>query len=258
MSAAPDVAPAAGRPGLRRLFGYLGRHRGAYGLWAVLTLGYVASFVAIPILIGRALGAAEQGLPSSEIAVRCAWIAAFTLASAALRYYSRTLVFNLARDIEYELRNDLFSHLPRLPQSFYLRWRTGDLMSRCVNDLASVRLFLGPGVLNLLQTPVLYLAVFVSMFVLDAKLALWVVLPYPAFLWIARGFGRAMHRTNLRLQEGLAGLSNTLQESIAGIAVVKAYAMERANQERFENVNRDLPKLLAQVHRGVDHFHQAL
>lgn len=233
-------APAAGRPGLRRLVAYLGHHRNAYGIWAVLTLGYVASFVAIPILIGRALGAAEQGLPSAEIAVRCAWIAAFTLASAGLRYFSRTLVFNLARDIEYELRNDLYAHLQRLPQSFYLRWRTGDLMSRCVNDLGSVRLLLGPGLLNLLQTPILYLAVFVAMFVLDAKLALYVVLPYPAFLWIARSFGRAMHRTNLRMQEGLANLSNKLQESVAGIAVVKAYAMEGANQERFEAVNRDL------------------
>jgi ATP-binding cassette subfamily B protein len=240
VSAATAPSAPVVRPGLRRLVGYLSRHRLAYGFWAILTLGYVASFVTIPILIGRALGAAEQGLPASEIALRCGFIVAVTLFAAALRYYSRTLVFNLARDIEYELRNDLFSHLQRLPQSFYLRWRTGDLMSRCVNDLASVRLLLGPGVLNLLQTPILYLAVFVAMFVLDPKLALFVVLPYPAFLWIARAFGRAMYRTNLRLQEGLADLSNRLQESVAGVAVVKAYAMERANQERFEVANRDL------------------
>lgn len=228
------------RTGLRRLGSYLAGHGGAYGVWAVSTLGYVAASVAVPILIGRAVGAAEAGLAAGEVARRCSWIVIVTLLRGGLRYYSRTLVFNLARDVEYELRNDLFAHLQRLPQSFYLRWRTGDLMSRCVNDLASVRLLLGPGILNILQTPILYLSVFGAMLALDAKLAVLVLVPYPAFLLIARSFGRAIHTTNLRLQEGLANLSNQLQETISGIAVVKAYAMERANQERFEAVNDEL------------------
>lgn len=243
-AAAPGAqAPAAGmtsRPGLHRLRSYVGHHRAAYAVWTLTTLGYVAAFVAVPILIGHAVAAAEAKLPDAEVARRCLWIVVATLLRGGLRYYSRTLVFNLARDIEYELRNDLFAHLQRMSQSFYLEWRTGDLMSRCVNDLGSVRLLLGPGLLNLLQTPILYLSVFGAMLALDVRLALLVLLPYPAFLWIARGFGRAMHRTNLRLQEGLADLSNTLQETISGIAVVKAYAMERASQERFEVVNRDL------------------
>jgi ATP-binding cassette subfamily B protein len=239
VSAAPGAAPT-GRPGLRRLLGYVRQHRRAYALSAVATLGYVAAFVALPILIGSAIAAGESGLSDTEVAKRCLWIVLVTALLGGLRYYSRVLVFNLARDIEYELRNDLFSHLQRLPQSFYLRWRTGDLMSRCVNDLGSVRMLLGPGVLNLFQTPILYAAVLVAMLSLDVRLALWVLLPYPAFLLIARSFGSAMHRTNLRLQEGLASLSNMLQETISGIAVVKAYAMESANQGRFEAVNRDL------------------
>ncbi len=237
---AVTAGDAGSRPGLRRLGSYLAGHGPAYGVWAISTLGYVAASVAVPILIGRAVAAAESGLAASEVARRCLWIVIVTLLRGGLRYYSRTLVFNLARDVEYELRNDLFAHLQRLPQSFYLRWRTGDLMSRCVNDLNSVRLLLGPGILNLLQTPILYLAVFGAMLALDVKLALLVLVPYPAFLLIARSFGRAMHRTNLRLQEGLAALSNRLQETISGIAVVKAYAMEGANQARFEAVNDDL------------------
>lgn len=240
MTAAAAPAAPGSRPGLRRLVSYLAHHRLAYGVWALSTLAYVATFVAVPILIGHAVAAAESKLPDAEVARRCLWIVVVTLLRGGLRYYSRTLVFNLARDVEYELRNDLFAHLQRLPQSFYLRWRTGDLMSRCVNDLGSVRLLLGPGILNLLQTPVLYLAVFGAMLALDVRLALLVMLPYPAFLLIARSFGRAMHRTNLRLQEGLATLSNQLQETISGMAVVKAYAMESANQGRFEAVNRDL------------------
>ena len=80
-----------------------------------------------------------------------------TLARALVRYFSRTLVFNAAREIEYELRNDIFAHLQRLPQSFYFRWRTGDIMSRCVNDIGAVRMLLGVGLLNVVQTPILYL-----------------------------------------------------------------------------------------------------
>ncbi len=96
---------------------------------------------------------------------------AATLVRGALRYVSRTQLFNLAREIEYEMRNDLFAHLQRLPQSFFQRWRTGDLMSRCVNDLGSVRLMLGPGALSLLQTPVLFLFVIGAMFSLNPALA---------------------------------------------------------------------------------------
>jgi ATP-binding cassette subfamily B protein len=163
-----------------------------------------------------------------------------TLLRGGLRYVSRTSIFNVAREIEYEIRSDLFAHLQRLPQSFFQRWRTGDLMSRCVNDLGSVRLMLGPGVLSLVQTPVLYAFVIGAMFAQSAVLAPLVLLPYPLFLFIARGFGRSMHRSNLDVQEGLAGLSSQLQEAIAGVGVVRSYAMEPAMEARFEAANRAL------------------
>jgi ATP-binding cassette subfamily B protein len=236
----PAPQPRGARPGLRRLLRYIAHNRGTYAVWAVTTLGYVATFVALPLLVGWAIAAAEGGLPSRDIAQRCAVILGVTVVRGGFRYWSRTLVFNAAREVEYELRNDLFAHLQRLPQSFYSRWRTGDLMSRCVNDLGSVRLLLGPGLLNLLQTPILFVSVLVAMLALDARLALLVLLPYPAFIVVARGFGRALHRTNLAVQEGLADLSNGLQETVSGIAVVKAYAMESASTRRFDAVNRQL------------------
>ena len=93
------------------------------------------------------------------IPLRVAWLAGVALGAAAVRYFTRTLVFNAARQIEYELRNDIFGHLLKLPQSFYFRWRTGDIMSRCVNDLTSVRLLLGPGLLNVIQTPIMLVSV---------------------------------------------------------------------------------------------------
>ena len=125
-----------------------------------MILAYTAAFLAVPVLIGDTIGAAADGLPRSEIARRALMLLAAVIVSGAFRYYSRTLVFNAGREVEYEIRNDLYAHLQRLPQSFYFRWRTGDLMSRCVNDLNSVRLLLGPAFLSLIQTPFLFLGAF--------------------------------------------------------------------------------------------------
>jgi ATP-binding cassette subfamily B protein len=205
-----------------------------------VTVGYAAVFAAVPMLVAWAIRAVEHGLPPQEVARRCGVLAAATLGRGALRYWSRTILFNAAREIEYEIRNDLFAHLQRLPQSFFQRWRTGDLMSRCVNDLGSVRLMLGPGVLSVLQTPILYGFVLAAMFSLDPLLAVLVLLPYPLFIAIARWFGRSMHRSNLDSQEGLADLGSQLQETIAGMAVVKAYAMEPAAVARFQEANDQL------------------
>ena len=113
-------------------------------------------------------------------------------------------------------------------------------MSRCVNDLSAVRLLMGVGLLNLLQTPVLYAAVIGAMMTVDARLALLVLLPYPLFILIARTLGRAIHHWSLLTQEGLAEASNQLQETISGIAVVKAYAMEGVTARRFEALNQEL------------------
>jgi len=232
-----DSPRSGARSALLRLLHYVARNRVYYAAWAAVTVGYVAGFVGIPLLVGFAVEAVERGLPPRVVAERCLWIAAVALARAGLRYLSRVLVFNAAREIEYELRDDLFAHFQRLPQSFYLRWRTGDLMSRCVNDLNSVRLLLGPGLLTLLQTPLLYLAVFAAMFVLDVKLALLVLVPYPLFILLARAFGRRLHRANVAVQEGLAELGNQLQENLSGVAVIKAYAAEGPVARRFGSAN---------------------
>jgi ATP-binding cassette subfamily B protein len=228
------------RAAIRRLVSYVGRNRGYYAVWLASTLAYTAGFLAIPRLVGWSIQAFEVGGGAELVVWRAQVLALVALATAAVRYWSRTLVFNAAREIEYEIRNDLFAQLERLPQSFYGEWRTGEIMSRCVNDVNSVRLLLGVGVLNLVQTPILYLGAIGVMFYLNPLLALLVVLPYPAFILIARTLGRSIHHWSLLVQQGLADLSNRLQESISGIAVVKAYAMEGVMERRFEATNASL------------------
>ncbi|MBW2713422.1 MAG: ABC transporter ATP-binding protein [Deltaproteobacteria bacterium] len=230
----PDLKATA-----RQLAVYILRNRRIYLLWAVTTLGYIAALVLIPILVGSAIAAVEQGLPRQEVFLRCLWIFGAAVLRLGLRFYSRTMVFNGAREVEYEIRNDLFAHFQRLPQSYFGRQTTGDLMSRCVNDLQSVRLLLGPGLLNLLQTPILLTAVFVAMFSINAKLALLSLLPFPIFIWLARTVAKNLHHWNVAAQEGLAELSSQLQETISGIAVVKSCAMEPMTQARFAEANEE-------------------
>ncbi len=228
------------RHALRRLWTYIRNNAWYYVLCTVLTLAYVGFFVAVPVLLGFAVTGAVEGLPRAEVARRCGYLLGAALVQGVLRYYSRTLIFNAAREVEYEMRNDLFAHLQRLPQSFYYRWHTGDLMSRCVNDLNSVRLMLGPGVISAIQTPLMFLLAFGAMLSMNWALALLVFLPYPLFVFIARGFGGAMHGRSLAVQQGLASMSNQVQESVSGIGVVKAYAMEDVQAERFQAANESL------------------
>ena len=246
MSAAPVLSAAqAGespvRHALRRLWVYLRRNSLYYTGWALITLAYVAAFVAFPMLVGWSIqGAMDPEVSPEELQRRFVALLAVAVARGALRFFSRLLVFTAAREVEYEMRNDLFAHLQRLPQSFYFDWRTGDLMSRCVNDLNAVRLMLGPGLLSVVQTPVLFLGVLSAMFYLDPTLAMLVLLPYPLFILIARVFGSALYSRSLAVQVGLADLSNRVQEVVSGISVVKAYSMEAEQASRFEKINNEL------------------
>jgi ATP-binding cassette subfamily B protein len=113
-------------------------------------------------------------------------------------------------------------------------------MSRCVNDLTSVRLMLGPGLLSVAQTPILFTGVFAAMLSMDVRITLLAAIPYPLFILIARAFGRAMYGSNLAVQSGLSDLSSHLQETVSGISVVKAYAMEDTTRRRFAGLADDL------------------
>ncbi|MBW2269340.1 MAG: ABC transporter ATP-binding protein [Deltaproteobacteria bacterium] len=244
-------AAAGRRSALRRLFSYIARNKRYYGVWFATTLVYTLGFVALPRLVGWTYAAHEQGLGADEIVRRAKWIALVAVLTAGVRFFSRTLVFNAAREIEYEIRDDLFAQLEKLPRSFYFEWRTGDIMSRCVNDVNAIRLLLGVGLLNVISTPILYFGALGVMFSMNPVLTLWVVAPYPLFMLVARTFGRGIHHWSLLVQEGLGDLSNSLQESIAGIAVVKAYAMEGVTARRFEKTNQELYRRQLGIARAV-------
>ena len=224
----------------RRLFGYVRRLPGPYILGALLTLGYAVLFQLIPLRVRDIVSAIETEAGMPAVTRAALWLIATALVFAVFRLSSRIVMFRCGRQIEYQIRNDFFSHLQRLPQSFFNAHRTGDLMSRAVNDINSVRLFLGMGLLNIVQTPVLYLGAVAVMLAIDPILTLWVLAPYPLFVGISRLFGRRMFFANLAAQEQLGDVSAAVQENASGTLVVRSYALEDQERSRFEVQNQRL------------------
>lgn len=222
------------------MLAYARRTPWAYAAGGVLTVAYAAILPLIPIAtrdVVDALATADTRRTVGELAVR---LIALAIGASVIRAASRIVVFRTAREIEYGIRNDLLAHLQRLPQSYFGANRTGDLMSRGVNDLNSVRLFLGMGLLNLVQTPVLYAVAFSYMLSADWLLTVAVVAPYLLFVVIIRYFARHMQPASLAVQEQLGEVSAVVQENAAGVFVVRAYGMERQERERFRAQNAEL------------------
>ena len=156
-----------------------------------------------------------------------------------VRVLSRVFVFNVGRDVEYDLRNDIVARLHTLGPSFFRRMSTGEIMSRATNDLGQLRLLVGFGALNLVNTILAYVASIALMLVISPELTLMALAPYPLFIFVARGFGKALYERSRDAQSALGQLSDRAQENLAGVRVVRAYGLEEAQAERFEEVNQN-------------------
>ncbi len=153
------------------------------------------------------------------------------------RYLWRSNVFGFSRHAEWDLRNVLFAHLQRLPLAYFQRTKTGDLMSRLTNDLASVREMLGIGAVAALDCAVLILSALPLMIDIDPWLTFWSLLSLPGITLLVLGFGNRIHRGYREIQQFLGKLSIFVQENLAGIRVVQAYAQEGNQQERFTSLS---------------------
>ena len=162
-----------------------------------------------------------------------ALIAGAACAQGVFRYFWRTNVFGFSRHIEWDLRNQLFAHLQRLPLAYFHRMKTGELMSRLTNDLASVREMLGIGAVAALDGVVLILATLPLLVAIDPWLTLWSLLSLPGITCLVLLFGNRIHRGYREVQQFLGQVSIFVQESLAGIRVVQAYAQEENRRARF-------------------------
>jgi len=215
------------------------RYRGRYaiGLACLFATGTLA--MSVPYLLKRAVDTIAAGGAVSTVGWLSATIIAVALVQSVVRTLSRFVIFNVGRDIEYDLRNDLFAHLERLPLAYYQTQQTGDLMSRLVNDITAVRMLLGVGFLNLINTPIYYLYAVTIMASMDWRLTLASLVPYPLVLIIVKRTSRQLMERTLKTQEGLAAMSSRVQENLSGIHVVQAYVREEAEIATFTRLNEE-------------------
>jgi ATP-binding cassette subfamily B protein len=222
-----------------RLNHYLRRYWRRYFLGAICLLATATLVMWIPWWIREAVRIIEEGGSISEVNFYAGLIGAAALAQGLVRTYSRALIFNAGRNVEYDLRNDLFAHLLKLPVAFYHSQRTGDLMSRLINDISAVRVMLGPGILNFVNAPLYYIYALGLMFSMDARMTLAALLPLALLTFAARKFRGQIMRSSLEVQRQMAELSSYVQENLSGMHVVKAYAQEKLQTEEFVRLNRD-------------------
>jgi len=208
--------------------------------------------LSIPWLLKEAIESLRQARPLRTVSLYALAISAIALALALIRTWSRLFILGASRRIVYDIRNELFAHLETLPASFYARRRTGEIMSRAVNDLMLIRSLFGPGVLNVIDVAIRYGAGLALMAIIDPGLTLVSVLPYPLLLFGVARVSRTIHQRSNATQEQLAEISNKAQENLSGINMVKAYRREEEESEAFAGLSRGyrLRSLALAVSRG--------
>lgn len=196
-------------------------------------------FAVSPRVLQFAIDDLYAGVTRGKLAFYAAILLLIAGVAGYFRYQMRRILVGASRGFEYDLRNDFFAHLERLPLSFFQQNRTGDLMSRATNDLSSVRMMVGPAVMYLANTIITAVVSLFLMFSLDVRLTLIVLLPLPIVSIAVKLFGTAIHKTFEEVQGKLSDMSAVVQESLTGVRVVRAYRQEQPEIERFRESNLD-------------------
>ncbi|HYK49982.1 MAG TPA: ABC transporter ATP-binding protein, partial [Terriglobales bacterium] len=155
------------------------------------------------------------------------------------QFLTRWIVIGISREIEFDLRNDLFRHLESLSYSYYQRTRTGDIMARASNDLNAVRMLLGPAIMYSANTIVFTAGALAFMLSISPKLTLYAFLPLPAVSIVVQYFGRLIHERFEKIQAMFSEISARAQENFSGARVIRAYVQEEPEIAAFETSNRE-------------------
>lgn len=259
----PAKKRIAGWKQLSRLMPYLMNYKGGMtiGLITLVLMGLVGNL--IPIIMGVIFDCiGNEQKPLAKLAGKLGgvstWVAKYyrpldkhTLgffclvlliaiaAKGIFSFLTRWILIGVSRDIEYDIRNDVLSKLIKLEPEFYVRNRTGELMSRCTNDLNNVRMVLGPGIMYSGTTIVTFVLAVAVMLMISAKLTLLVLIPVPVVAFTVKYFGQVIHTLFEKIQASLATLSARAQENLSGMRVLRAYVQEKVEIERFDETNRE-------------------
>jgi ATP-binding cassette subfamily B protein len=232
---------------LRPLFPYIRKYWRTYLIGSVCVLFNNGIWIFVPWVIKYAIDDLNTGisLHHNPVAIRhdllkyALALLALAAVKAIFQYLTRWILIGVSREVEFDLRNDLFAHLEQLSYSFYQRTRTGDIMARATNDLNAVRMLLGPGIMYTANTIVFIVGALVFMLHISPWLTLFAFAPLPIFSIVVQYFGRRIHERFERIQAMFSDISARAQENFSGARLIRAYVQEEAEIENFETDNRE-------------------
>ncbi len=222
----------------RTLWPYMRRYRRGLALGMGSLILKDVCHASIPLIIGRSIDALTVGRPLAVILRLSLLLIAAALLRGLFQFWMRVILIGISRDIEYDLRNDLFAHLVSLSPDFYARQRTGDIMARATNDLNAVRMMLGPGIMYWTETSLTFMLAIAVMAQRDWRLTIFAVLPAPLVSVAVILFGRAIHDRFEAIQAMFSDISSRVQENLSGVRMIRAFVQEEAELRRFEELNR--------------------
>lgn len=237
---------------------YLLKYRWKFILGAIFVLMTNAFRVAAPRVVQSAIDTLKSTFHLSQVGNDALLLIGISLAQGIFLFLMRRTIIVASREIEFDLRNDLFWKLEHLSLPFYHQHPTGDIMSRATNDLNAVRSVLGPGIAYSLNTLIAFLFVLPMMILISPLLTLITLLPFPFMAILVNRFGRAIRKRFEKIQAQLATISTFVQENLSGMTIIKAFTQEKNQIDRFLDLNRDYLKKNLSYARVYAAFHPSL
>jgi ATP-binding cassette subfamily B protein len=224
---------------LRPLAPYLRKYSTTFYMGALCVLCNNTVWILFPMVIRDAVRDLNTHVTRQTLLKYSLYLLAIAAAKAVFQYLTRWILIGVSREIEFDLRNDLFVHLEHLSYSYYQRTRTGDIMARMTNDLNAVRMLVGPGIMYTANTIVFTAVSLVFMLSISPNLTLFAFLPLPIFSIVVQYFGRQIHERFERIQAMFSEISSRAQENFSGARLIRAYVQEEAEIELFERTNEE-------------------
>jgi ATP-binding cassette, subfamily B, multidrug efflux pump len=227
---------------LKPLAPYLRRYWKHLAWGGVAVVLYNVLKVLIPVVIGHAIDDMQHGITESKVLYHSLRLLLIAALSAIFLYICRQVIIGASREIEFDLRNDIFANLERQSPAYYHTHRTGDIMARTTNDLNAVRMLLGPAIMYSANTIVFTAAALPFMYRISPKLTFFAFVPLPMASILVQYFGARIHRRFERIQAMFSDISAKAQENFSGARLIRAFAQEEAEIASFETANLEYIK----------------
>ncbi len=219
------------------LLPYFKKYWRSYAIGAVCVLLQNGAAVLFPLVIKNAIDDLNHNVIRHQLFILASQLLGLIAIKGIFSFLTRSVVIGVSREIEFDLRNDLFRHLEGLSHSYYQRTRTGDIMARATNDLNAVRMLLGPAIMYSANT-ILFMGLALGfMYSISPKLTLYTFLPLPVASVVVQYFGRQIHDRFEKIQAMFSEISAKVQENFSGARVIRAFVQEEAEVAAFEKAN---------------------